>query len=358
VTRPDHVLFVTRRYPPSVGGMEQLSYKITTLVGVRRRVMAMPGSQRNLAWWLPVTALRAGIAARRVDVVHLGDAVLSLVGVLVKAVSRTPVVMTVHGLDLTFPNAVYQWYLRWLCRPDLVIANSATTAEQARAHGLGPVVVVPLGVDDRKLASRKELAPEVARLRAAGKRMVLTTGRLVARKGVAWFVAEVLPRLPDDVVYVVVGEGNARPAIEAAIATSGTHDRVILLGRVSDTQRDALYATAACFVMPNVVVPGDIEGFGLVALEASVTGLPVVAARLECIVDAIHDGRNGVLVEPGDAAGFTKAVLEVLDYSPEQRAAVREYTLGHFSWQTMAEAYERAMADHLAPVTRPNVVGA
>jgi glycosyltransferase involved in cell wall biosynthesis len=328
--------------------MEQLSYKITTLVGAQRQVMAMPGSQRNLVWWLPVTALRAGVAARRVDLVHLSDAVLSLVGALVKLVSHTPVVMTVHGLDLTFPNAAYQWYLRWFCRPDLVIANSTSTAEQARAHGLGPVVVVPLGVDVRQPASREEVAPEVARLRADGKRIVLTTGRLVARKGVAWFVGEVLRWLPDDVVYVVAGEGNARPAIEAAIATSGTYDRVILLGQVSDTQRDTLYATADCFVMPNVVVPGDMEGFGLVALEASVTGLPVVASRLEGIVDAVHDGKNGVLVETGDAAGFTKAVLEVLDYSPEQRAAIREYTLSHFSWQAMAEAYGKAMTEHLA----------
>jgi glycosyltransferase involved in cell wall biosynthesis len=332
--------------------MEQLSYKITTLVGVRRQVMAMPGSQRNLLWWLPVTALRAGVAARRVDVVHLSDAVLSLVGVLVKAVSRTPVVMTVHGLDLTFPNAVYQRYLRWFCRPDLVIANSSTTAEEARAHGLGPVVVVPLGVDDRRPVSPEDLAPEVARLRAAGKRIVLTTGRLVARKGVAWFVAEVLPWLPEDVVYVVIGEGNARPLIEAAIATSGTHDRVILLGQVPDAQRDTLYASVDCFVMPNVVVPGDMEGFGLVALEASVTGLPVVAARLEGIVDAVHDGRNGVLVEPSDAAGFGKAVLQVLEYSPEQRTAIREYTLSHFSWQAMAKAYEKAIAEHLAPPNR------
>jgi glycosyltransferase involved in cell wall biosynthesis len=99
--------------------------------------------------------------------------------------------------------------------------------------------------------------------------------------------------------------------------------------------------------MPNVVVPGDIEGFGLVALEAAVTGLPVVAARLQGIVDAVHHGGNGVLVETGDAAGFTKAVLEVLEYAPERRAAIREYTLRHFSWQSMAEAYERAIAEHL-----------
>jgi glycosyltransferase involved in cell wall biosynthesis len=344
--RPDKVLFVTRRYPPSVGGMEKLSYEITTRVGARRQIMAMPGSQRNLAWWLPVTAVRATLASRGADVVHLGDPVLSLVGLLVKALGRTPVVMTVHGLDLSFPNRLYQYYLRLCCRPDLVIAISAAAAHEATLHGLSPVVVVPPGVDDRMpTGSPEDLPPELAGLRGSGKRILLTTGRLVARKGVAWFVSEVMPRLPDDVVYVVAGEGKARAEIEAATATARLGDRVVLLGRVPDAQRDLLYAAADCFVMPNVVVAGDVEGFGLVALEASVVGVPVVAARLQGIVDAVHDHGNGALVEPGDAAGFAGAVLRALARSPAERAAIRDYTLAHFSWRTMAEAYDKAIVE-------------
>jgi phosphatidyl-myo-inositol dimannoside synthase len=353
MTQPDRVLFITRRYPPSVGGMEKLSYQITTRVGARRRIMAMPGPQRNLVWWLPVAAVRAALASRGVDVVHLGDPVLSLVGLLVKAVSRKPVVMTVHGLDLSFPNPGYQYYLRLCCRPDLVLAISAAAAHEATLRGLSPVVVVPPGMDDRTpTGSPEDLPPEIAKLGGAGKRIVLTTRRLVARKGVAWFASGVMPLLPEDVVYVVAGEGRARPDVDAAVAAAGVGNRVVLLGRIPDAQRDLLYAAADCFVMPNVVVPGDMEGFGLVALEASVTGLPVVAARLEGIVDAVHDGRNGVLVEPGNAAGFVKAVLQVLEYSPEQRAAIREYTLSHFSWQAMAKAYDQAIAELLAPPNR------
>jgi phosphatidyl-myo-inositol dimannoside synthase len=351
MTQPDRVLFVTRRYPPSVGGMEKLSYEITTRVGARRRIMAMPGSQRNLVWWLPVAAVRAALASRGADVVHLGDPVLSLVGLLVKAVSRKPVVMTVHGLDLSFPNPLYQWYLRRCCRPDLVLAISGAAAHEATLHGLSPVVVVPPGVDDRTpTGSPEDLPPEVAKLRGSGKRIVLTTGRLVARKGVAWFVSEVMPLLPDDVVYVVAGEGRARPDIDAAAAAAGLGNRVVLLGRIPDAQRDLLYAAADCFVMPNVVVAGDVEGFGLVALEASVVGLPVVAARLQGIIDAVHDGGNGELVDTRDAAGFARAVRRALARSPAERAAIRDYTLDHFSWRAMAEAYDKAILRELGNV--------
>jgi phosphatidylinositol alpha-1,6-mannosyltransferase len=352
-TRPDRVLFVTRRYPPSVGGMEKLSYEITTRVGARRRIMAMRGSQRNLYWWLPVTAVRASLASRGADVVHLGDPVLSLVGLLVKAVSRRPVVVTVHGLDLSFPNRLYQYYLRLCCRPDLVVAISAAAAREATLHGLSPVVIVPPGVDGRMpTGSPEDLPPEIAKLRGAGKRIVLTTGRLVARKGVAWFVSEVLPLLPDDVTYVVAGEGRARPDIEAATVAAGLGDRVVLLGRVPDAQRDLLYLSADCFVMPNIVVAGDVEGFGLVALEASVVGVPVVAARLQGIVDAVHDGSNGELVDSADAAGFARAVLRALARSPAERAAIRDYTLAQFTWQAMAEAYDKAIVEELGAVQR------
>jgi phosphatidyl-myo-inositol dimannoside synthase len=99
--------------------------------------------------------------------------------------------------------------------------------------------------------------------------------------------------------------------------------------------------------MPNVVVAGDVEGFGLVALEASVAGLPVVAARLQGIVDAVHDGGNGELVDSGDAAGFARAVLGALARSPAERAAMREYTVAHFSWRAMADAYDKAVVEEL-----------
>jgi phosphatidyl-myo-inositol dimannoside synthase len=352
-TRPSKVLFVTRRYPPSVGGMEKLSYEITTRVGARRRIMAMKGSQLNLAWWLPATAVRAAVASGSADVVHLGDPVLSVVGLLVKAVRRKPVVMTVHGLDLSYPNRLYQWYLNRCCKPDLVIAISTAAAVEATVHGLAPVVVIPPGVDERRPAgSPEDLPPEIAKLRGTGKRIVLTTGRLVARKGVAWFVSEVLPRLPADVAYVVAGEGRARADIETATAAAGLGDRVFLLGRIPDAQRDLLYSVADCFVMPNIVVAGDVEGFGLVALEASVVGLPVVAARLQGIVDAVHDGSNGELVESGDAAGFADAVVRALARTPAERAAIRDYTLAHFSWHAMAEAYDKAIVEELGAVRR------
>ena len=159
--------------------------------------------------------------------------------------------------------------------------------------------------------------------------------------GGAWFVAEVLPRLAADVAYVIVGEGPEREAILSAAAAAGVADRVRLTGRLDDCDLAAAYAAADLFVMPNVPVPGDMEGFGLVALEAASAGLPVVASRLEGISEAVRDGRNGTLVLPLDAAGHAAAIGALLALPGSELRAIGQsaaaWTHAHCSWRGAAQ---------------------
>jgi phosphatidylinositol alpha-1,6-mannosyltransferase len=135
-------------------------------------------------------------------------------------------------------------------------------------------------------------------------------------------------------VYLVVGAGPEREAIEAAIARADLGDHVRLLGRVPQSALNAVYSRADVFVMPNVPVEGDVEGFGIAALEASSTGTPVVAADVDGISDAVRAG-NGILVPAKDAVAFAKAVLAT-DSSPRARKAIRAFTLAEFSWEKIA----------------------
>jgi phosphatidylinositol alpha-1,6-mannosyltransferase len=106
---------------------------------------------------------------------------------------------------------------------------------------------------------------------------------------------------------------------------------------------------ADAFVMPNVPVAGDMEGFGLVALEASAAGMPVIASRLEGITEAVHHGGNGILVDPLDAPAFAEAILDVLDRAHGARKAIgatfAAYTHEQFSWDRTAARYAEAIAD-------------
>jgi phosphatidylinositol alpha-1,6-mannosyltransferase len=168
---------------------------------------------------------------------------------------------------------------------------------------------------------------------------------LVKRKGVAWFISDVLPGLVKQypgLIYLVVGEGAERHNIEAVIKRSGLGQNVQLLGRVTGGLYEAAYNGADVFVMPNINVPGDIEGFGLVLLEASTCAMPVVAADTEGIRDAVQDGKNGVLVPVGDAPAFQREIGRFLaDPALAKRfgAQSRDFTTATYQWDKIADRY-------------------
>jgi phosphatidylinositol alpha-1,6-mannosyltransferase len=212
--------------------------------------------------------------------------------------------------------------------------------------------VVPLGVElgrftrvaDRA-ATRAELLGALA---AAGTPvppdalLLCSVGRHQERKGFHWFVDQVMPRLPRDVVYLLAGEGPMTPAVREAVARHRLHDRVRLLGRVPEEGLATLLRGADLFVMPNVPVPGDMEGFGLVMLEAGVCGLPVLAADLEGIRDVVVEGRNGHLLPTRDADAFAAAVLRYrVDPAAlaSASAAAAAFTEGTFAWPAIVDRY-------------------
>jgi len=222
------------------------------------------------------------------------------------------------GLDLTYRNRLYRAVVhRVLCRAPRVLAISAATAEAARSFGIPAerVGVVRLGVtspevtEEDQRAAAKELRQRYDLPNEAV--VLLTLGRLVPRKGARWFVAHVLADLPAHAIYILAGDGPEREGIQAAAASAGVTDRVRLLGRVDDEEREILLRGADVFVQPNVPVPGDMEGFGLVAVEAAMRGTATIASGIEGLRDAVVDGETGILLPAADSAAWVARLREM-----------------------------------------------
>jgi phosphatidylinositol alpha-1,6-mannosyltransferase len=204
-----------------------------------------------------------------------------------------------------------------------------------------------------------------------GKQIIVHIGRAVRRKGLSWFLECVLPRLGEDVVFLMIGprdpavartterlrwlpSGLAQqivqtlalpvdePEITRALARADLRGRAFELGALPFADMMQTLLAADLFVMPNVAVPGDAEGFGLVALEASMCGLPVVVAGMEGITDAILDGGNGFHVPPGDADAWVARLGDLLA-DPAELARLgqrgRAFTRESYSWDRMADGY-------------------
>ncbi|MGB5809384.1 MAG: glycosyltransferase family 4 protein, partial [Polyangiales bacterium] len=261
-----------------------------------------------------------------------------------------------HGLDVTDPNPAYQLAVRRLCQQlDVVCPVSRATGDELVARGLPPerVRVVPNAVDvDRfsgvleSRSSRRAPQIEGAPALADDAFLLVAVGRQVRRKGFAWFIEHVMPTLPDRVVFWLAGDGPERAAIEEAIQRAGLRDRVQCLGKISEEELIALYGRGDLFVMPNIPVPGDMEGFGIVMLEAGASGLPTLAASLEGIRDVVEDGVNGWLVPSGDAEAFATKIKGLCGAPEELEIASRraaEHVSSTFRWSHTAEVYLDAL---------------
>lgn len=340
------VLFITRKYPPKIGGMENYSYGLISNISCDKYVIALKHSQFNLIWFLPYAFLKSLFLLWRVDIIYLCDAVLVPVGYLLKKVTRKPVFVTVHGLDITYKKYFYQKLnIPLLRKIDRVFAVSQNTVEECVKRGIKrrKCKFVPNGVDlpsSSRRYERKNLESFLD-ISLENKKVLLSVGRLIPRKGVEWFINEVVERLPSEVIYVVAGEGPKREEIEHAIHNRGLGNRVFIVGRVDDEDRDMLFQTADVFTMPNIRVDGDVEGFGIVAIEAAVQGLPVIASNIEGINDAIIEGHNGFLVESGNAQAFEEKIRKVLFEMDLKTLSnkISEYTRMHYSWKHVSDLY-------------------
>lgn len=352
------VLFIARRFPPSVGGMERFAYDLSNSLSdsVVLSKITWGGSNKWLPFVFVVFFFQASwrlLIDRKIKIIHIQDGVQAPLGWLLSKVFRKPFLIVAHGLDITYEKFYYQRIiLPFVRRADMVVSISVATQNEALKRGVksNRARVITLGTTDDygDLKPNRAKLSKLTNIDLKNKLLLLTTGRLVKRKGVAWFIENVLPELKKtkpEILYLVAGAGSERENIQRAITNNKQQDSVVLLGRVSDEVRALLYRSSDVFIMPNIVVPGDMEGFGIVAHEAANAGLPVIASNIEGITDALHNGKNGILVQSQDAEAFKREILNLLGDENRRKAfgeKAREYTLREYGWENITEQYMQA----------------
>jgi phosphatidylinositol alpha-1,6-mannosyltransferase len=210
------------------------------------------------------------------------------------------------------------------------------------------VVVVHNGVNPAVFRKAAVNPADAARYRPDGEPLLLTVTRLYPYKGVDRML-EALPAIAEavpNVRYLVVGEGPDLPRLQRIAGRLGLEERVSFLGRKPVAEIVSLYNLADLFVLLTREDPPDVEGFGLVFLEAGACGLPSVGGRSGGIPEAIEDGRSGWLVDPHDPRAIATTITGLLG-APERRRLASEYclrTAPERTWERAAEKILQEMA--------------
>jgi glycosyltransferase involved in cell wall biosynthesis len=267
-----------------------------------------------------------------------------LLGLAARRAGGIPLVSTFFGVELTWMESQLPFVrplLRGIVRgSDAVTVISSYTGEQLRrsvpdAHA----VVIPFG-------ATVEAPAEVGEpFSSSGPMRLLFVGRLVERKGVHRLLEAIalLPRT-DAVLLRVLGDGPERPRLERLAAELGVERRVEFAGFVPADALQSAFEEADALVLPAVYDrKGDVEGLGVVLIEAMAHSRPVIGSDAGGIPDIIRDGETGLLVPPDDPLALSQAI-ERLRSDPqaarELGARGRDWVARQFGWERIADTLE------------------
>ncbi|MGZ3505779.1 MAG: glycosyltransferase family 4 protein [Vulcanimicrobiaceae bacterium] len=254
---------------------------------------------------------------------------------------RGDLAIVAHGSEILSQRSMPRRSVMQLVfhRADVAVANSAFTKRLlVEAKIQTPIVVSRCGIDRAPLYRAPAAVPTI-----------LSVGRLVRRKGFDMMI-EALPALLDrfaNLRYEIVGVGPDCARFRERVRELGLDDHVAFLGDISDEELQQAYARAWCFALPTRRVgTGDVEGFGIVYLEAAMAGLPSIGGLNSGAEDAIADGKSGLLVDGNDPAAIARAVGYLLA-DPDRARALGQYgrnrALNEFTWRLTADTIMRSL---------------
>jgi glycosyltransferase involved in cell wall biosynthesis len=254
---------------------------------------------------------------------------------IVRLIAKNPLLM-LYGIEAWKPlrDPVSNRLLRRLRG---VISISDITRERFAgwSHYGGPSLLLPNSIRAEWYGIRPKNRDLLARCGLAGKRVLMTLGRVVAAERYKGFdeVLEVLPDLDADVSYVIAGGGNDVPRLKRKAASLGVAGRVVFTGLFPEEEKADLYNLADVYVMPS-----RGEGFGFVLLEALACGVPVIASCLDGGREALRGGELGQLVDPTNPAEIRMAIRDALRSGAGKRipAGLEYFSYEKFEQRTHA----------------------
>jgi phosphatidylinositol alpha-1,6-mannosyltransferase len=359
-----NVLIVTNDFPPRPGGIQSFVHGLALRTpGVAVYAPSWPGCAEfdgrqpyrivrhpgSLMLPTPAVARRAArlVAEHGAETVVFGAAApLGLLAPRLRAAGARRVVMLTHGHEASWAGApLFRGALRRIGEHADVVTYLGEYTRARLAAAIPPAKLVRLapGVDIGQFRPAAAASRTRAELGLADRPVVACVSRLVPRKGQdqlirAW--PRVLRAVPD-AVLLLVGGGPYRKRLERLAAG---HESVRFTGTVPASSLPGYYAAADVFAMPCRTRWGgvDVEGLGIVFLEASATGLPIIAGRSGGAPEAVRQGETGLVVDGADTAEVAAALIELLD-DPERARKMgesgRDRIVADWSWDLVAARF-------------------
>ena len=227
---------------------------------------------------------------------------------------KVPHVVTAHGIGILRENFLKRMYLFF---PKGIVCVSRFVASLAEKYSdKEKVVFIPNGVDAEKLRPTKSVSQMKDKLKIKNQKVLLSVCGLAERKGldrVIKALSNVVKKEPN-IVYLIVGNGSEKENLVNLANKLGIKDKVVFIDHVPDGELANYYNVCDIFLLMSRTIKekAAVEGFGIVYIEASFLGKPVIGGKSGGTSDAIEDGNTGFLIEPNNVRELERKIILLL----------------------------------------------
>lgn len=376
MSKPLSKIFIAANsFPPKVGGLENFSFEIAKhlhLLGKNITVLAPWSPQAaefdkkqnfkiirtnsKVSLFLKFISLPKTLKVDKILLLHRADYATwawwgnSLLGISWDVVT--------HGAELFYPGKEKK-IRRNFQKAKNIFSVSSFSRQRLLTLGIPEekIKVIPPGVDIEKFKPGLDASEIKKKYNLKSQRIILSVGRLVERKGIPTLIKtlRILKENIPNFVCFIIGEGKEKGKLEEMAKNNDLAEKIIFTGYVPEKELPLYYNLSDVFVLPSYgsleeVNPVrsetsngvKIEGFGIVALEASACGKPVVASRTGGITDVVIDKETGFLFEPSNESQLAKKIEELLknqEVAQKFGARGRKRVENQFPWPEIARKY-------------------
>jgi phosphatidylinositol alpha-1,6-mannosyltransferase len=280
-------------------------------------------SVKGIAFYLrSIKLIHKQIKLQKIKMLHCGRVLPEgVMAWLLNLMTGIPYSCYVHGEDLeTAASSREQYFLcrQVIKRASKIICNSQNSASLVAKFGEAArrkTVVLHPGVDSQKFIPAPKNIEILSRLAWVDKKVVLTVGRLQARKGQDMMIRALpaIKKVIPNILYAVVGDGDCREMLHKLALDLDVQDNVQFLAEISDDEMIHCYQQCDLFILPNRTIGNDIEGFGMVLVEAQSCGKPVIAGDSGGTSETLVDGQTGFIIDATKPEPIVSAVISILN---------------------------------------------
>lgn len=279
----------------------------------------------SVKWLSLISSLRKIVKDHDIELIAAGQILpLGTLAMLYKKIHKVPFIFFAHGLDIMLPQRFMRKkkILKSVIKAaDGIVANSHFTFDELVALGADPkkiVVAYPCPAILPQLAKTNDIPSLIEQFGLTGKKIMLTVGRLVERKGhdmVIKSLPKIIAQVPN-IIYLIAGDGPQKAGLKNLVDKLGLNMNVKFLGPLPSDKIAELYQICDLFIMPNRrLANGDVEGFGIVFLEANMFGKPVIGGKNGGVTEAIIHDKTGLLVNPSNLDEIAASAVKLLSDS-------------------------------------------